>query len=355
MSIADGVAAQARLFDPGAKVTLTLNDRFLVPPFSILDSKAGYWQQRKRDWLSLGIKSELGRDEKLLDYENLTKDGASYGKSGGRLALNASVFDPVLCEVAYRWFCPPGGTVLDPFAGGSVRGIVAGALQRGYLGVDLRPEQVESNVAQRTAIGLGHPLDPRPEWVIGDSRDLPRIVGGHKFDAVFSCPPYYYLEQYSDDPRDLSNMHEWRDFSRAYREIIAHTVEAMKDDSFAVWVVGEVRQKTKPGAYWGFVPETIRAFEKAGASYYNEIILATSIGTTGIRISYLFGRGRKIGKVHQNVLVFAKGDARAAADKIPVEEVAVEMGGAVWRADGSAVVPETGEEFDPAEDGTTDV
>jgi hypothetical protein len=36
-----------------------------------------------------------------------------------------SIFDPVLCEIAYRWFCPSGGTVLDPFAGGSVRGIVA--------------------------------------------------------------------------------------------------------------------------------------------------------------------------------------------------------------------------------------
>lgn len=30
---------------------------------------------------------------------------------------------PVLCELAYRWFCLAGGLVLDPFAGGSVRGI----------------------------------------------------------------------------------------------------------------------------------------------------------------------------------------------------------------------------------------
>lgn len=38
-----------------------------------------------------------------------------------RLALT-SVFDPVLCEVAYTWFCPKGGAILDPFCGGSVRG-----------------------------------------------------------------------------------------------------------------------------------------------------------------------------------------------------------------------------------------
>ena len=28
-----------------------------------------------------------------------------------------SIFDPVLCEIAYRWFSPVGGLMLDPFAG----------------------------------------------------------------------------------------------------------------------------------------------------------------------------------------------------------------------------------------------
>ena len=44
--------------DSGAR---RLQDRFGVPPFSVLDTRQGYWQERKRHWLSLGIKSELGR------------------------------------------------------------------------------------------------------------------------------------------------------------------------------------------------------------------------------------------------------------------------------------------------------
>src|SRR5574337_294332 len=63
-------------------------------------------------------------------------------------ASGTSIFDPVLCEIAYRWFSPPGGTVLGPFAGGSVRGIVAAKLGRQYIGGELRPEQVEANRAQ---------------------------------------------------------------------------------------------------------------------------------------------------------------------------------------------------------------
>jgi hypothetical protein len=41
----------------------TLAERFGVPPFSVLDARQGYWQERKRAWLALGIESELGRSE----------------------------------------------------------------------------------------------------------------------------------------------------------------------------------------------------------------------------------------------------------------------------------------------------
>ena len=39
----------------------SLSDRFGVPPFSVLDARSGRWAERKRAWLALGIKSELGR------------------------------------------------------------------------------------------------------------------------------------------------------------------------------------------------------------------------------------------------------------------------------------------------------
>jgi hypothetical protein len=38
-----------------------LGDEFIVPPFSVLNAREGWWQERKRKWLALGIQSELGR------------------------------------------------------------------------------------------------------------------------------------------------------------------------------------------------------------------------------------------------------------------------------------------------------
>ena len=47
--------------DPDDAPKGTLSDRFMIPPFSVLNARGGWWQDRKRAWLALGIKSELGR------------------------------------------------------------------------------------------------------------------------------------------------------------------------------------------------------------------------------------------------------------------------------------------------------
>ena len=38
-----------------------LSERFMIPPFSVLNAREGWWQDRKRAWLAIGIQSELGR------------------------------------------------------------------------------------------------------------------------------------------------------------------------------------------------------------------------------------------------------------------------------------------------------
>lgn len=253
------------------------------------------------------VEKKLGREITTELFQTKYYEGPDTYASG------TSIFDPVLCELAYRWFCPPGGVVLDPFAGGSVRGIVASVLGRQYVGVDLRMEQVEANRAQGEAICA----DPVPVWHVGDSRKIQRIAGGVEADFIFSCPPYVDLEVYSDDPADLSTL-GYADFLEAYRAIIAEACAMLKPNCFACFVVGEVRDKK--GNYYGFVPDTIRAFEDAGLRYYNEAILVTACGSLPIRAGKQFESGRKLGKTHQNVLVFVKGDAKAATQAIgPVD------------------------------------
>lgn len=287
---------------------LTLAERFVVPPFSVLDARQGYWQKRKRAWLALGIQSELGRAKMQNSLQTVweVKTG-KYGQDADSW-VTSSIFDPVLCELAYRWFCPPGGLVLDPFAGGSVRGIVASRLGRRYVGVDLSETQIAANVVQ----GESLVPDSMPNWIVGDGLDVAILAPGD-YDFVFTCPPYADLEVYSDDPRDLSTM-AYIDFLATYRRIIAASVAMLKDDRFACICVGDIRDKK--GCYRNFVSDTIAAFLDTGMHLYNEAILVTAAGSLPIRVGRQFEAGRKLGKTHQNVLVFIKGDAKKAVEAI---------------------------------------
>jgi hypothetical protein len=595
------------------EATGRLADRFLIPPFSVLSARDGWWLERKRAWLALGIRSEEGRGANLLRFSaqaNAFQAGAKpYSKTAvhdfdggnGWEIEGTSVFDPVLTEIAYRWWSPPGGLVLDPFAGGSVRGIVAAKLGRRYVGVDLSASQIEANRQQAAqilankpantavakpelitdpdtitpieergelflkrddlfecngarggkarallallknapgAVGIGNRLSPMlsriarvaeylnipfvghaagsaklsqveedaqahgaelvkvkgtnylsavkaralrdaqerkwvfvpfglecteyfeltkiqtrnipsetqrivaaagsgmtvaaicaglrernlrtpilavrvgvdpeplldrwapkdwrdqisivqapssfeqaetrkvwwgveldpyyeakaaafvqpgdvfwltairtplsgpavaetetssgsapmPQWIHGDSRDLPALCSEtDEADFIFSCPPYTNLERYSEDPRDLSTLDDYADFCSAYAEIIAKACARLKNDRFACFVVGDVRDKA--GRLLDLVGDTVRAFQAAGLDYYNDAILVTALGSLPIRAAGIFEKGhRKLGRTHQYVLVFAKGDPRRAAEACGPVEVFIPEG-----------------------------
>ena len=321
-----------RTFDP-----VSLQEQFIIPPFSILDIRQGYWQNRKRLWHSIGFDSQETRE----DVELIAQSGQSSAvyelrnkmreqlkrepswdeiietakKKGLHIYEGASIFDPVLAEICYKWFCPEAGTILDPFAGGSVRGIVAAISGYNYLGIDLRREQVEANKKQWQSLELN--LDKlNCQWMTGNSNDIPSMIQEDlMFDFIFSCPPYHDLEKYSDDPADLSNMDYLKEFIPTYRGIIRKSVAKLKDNRFACFVVGEIRDKQ--GLYKNFVSDTIKAFEDAGANYYNEMILINVAGSLPIRVGQQFKSGRKVGKMHQNVLVFYKGDPKKIKEEFP--------------------------------------
>ncbi len=566
---------QRDLFGEVVAKDILLRERFLEPPFSILDSKGGDWQNRKRAWKRKGIRSEEGRDVSAVPGAfggELNEKGED--KYGRKPMSETSIFDPVLCELMYNWYCPAGGRILDPFAGGSVRGIVANYLGFKYTGIDIRPEQVESNRAQALEI---LPINNQPQWYIGDSnvvldgfnkedgeqqelytpvelvgdiwvkrddmfcaagvrggkvrsclsltrgakglvtagsrkspqvnivasiaqamgvpcychcpegelgpellsaqakgavivqhkagynnviiararedaeargflevpfgmmysgavdetkvqvgnipdgvqrivvpvgsgmalagiltglaeigRELPvvgvvmgadpektldtfapsnwremctlvpsgldyhteatntmignikldpiyeakclpylqsgdlfwvvgiredvgakneykdeyvvpvikkEVTGKVQFDLVFSCPPYADLEVYSKLPGDISNM-DYPQFMAMYRSIIQKSVKLLKRGGYAIFVVGDIRDKR--GYYRDFVSHTKQAFIDAGALLYNEAILLQPLGTAMLRCAKIFEAGKKLTKVHENVLIFKK-------------------------------------------------
>lgn len=327
----------------------SLQDRFIIPPFSVFDTRQGYWQNRKRAWYSLGItvgearenteamgsfsgtvpgyydkkretEKRIGRKLSNKEFEEqylpeyLNDDSMITRTNTGGLL---SQFDPVLAEILYRWFSPPGGHIINPTAGEAVYGIVAGYLGYTYEGVEIRIEQVEANRENAERIGVADTV----KWVHGDGRDTAKLIQ-HDADFIINCPPYYDLEIYSDDPADLSTLGTYDEFIRDYAVIVASAASRLKNNRFCAIVVGDVRDR-KTGLYQNFVSDTIRVAHKAGMRLYNEAILLTQPGSLPIRVGRMFGSARKLGKTHQNVLIFVKGDWRKAVEACGDVEVQI--------------------------------
>jgi len=277
----------------------SLNDKFLIPPFSVFDTKQGYWQDRKQKWKNLGIRSEIGRDKNLtynmgLNYTNDIHDNE----------YTTSIFDPVLCEIAYKWFNIQNGKILDPFSGGSVRGIVANTLGYDYLGIDLSERQIEENY--KNANELKCEMD-KLKWINDDSTNIDNYVDDNSVDMIFTCPPYYDLEVYSDKKNDLSNM-SFEDFEINYTSILQKTFRKLKNNRFGIVVIGDVRDKK--GNYRNLIDLTKKAICNNEIGFYNDIILLNSISSASLRAESQFKASRKVVKVHQNVLVFYKGNIK---------------------------------------------
>jgi DNA modification methylase len=276
-----------------------LNIDFVAPPFSILDTRQGYWQERKTSWIS--ITGNLSQTkEGVLAKDSLMSD----------INEGSSNFDPVLAEIVFKWFSIPNGKILDPFGGEQTKGVVAGELGFEYHAVEIRKEQCDINSE------ICNKYNNKVKYYNGDSNNIDKLIKGKDFDLCFTSPPYYDLEIYSDSNSDMSNLQTYEEFMCQYKNIFTKCYDMLSSDRFLVVKIGEVRDK-KTGQYRNFVGDNITIFNDIGFKYYNEIIIINCFGTAPQRAGNCM-KTRKVVKVHQNLLVFYKGDLKNIKNIYPI-------------------------------------
>lgn len=257
-------------------------------PWSVLRQDASNWQARKRWWIDT---HDLGRPTGREHAAGMMSTGRHGQISGG-----VSVYDPYLAELLLTWMCPPGGTVLDPCAGGPERAVVATSLGYGYIGVE--------------------PLPPsrRPgEWITGYAQHVLPEIPDNSVDMVLACPPYHNRERYSDDPRDLSAM-TWTDYLSALATIITQTARTLRPDRFACWTISDVRDSR---GHLRMLPSRLAGMlTDAGMHITNELILVAPAGIAAKRMRPPWQQCRTTTRRHQIVYTAVKGDRRNATAAI---------------------------------------
>jgi len=215
---------------------------------------------------------------------------------------NASVLDPVACEVVARFFMPQaGGAIYNPFGGGVQMGYIAGASGYGYLASEIRQNQVDANNA------ICAEFAPAVRWVQADSSTFDP---GEDFDMVFTCPPYYKVEKYLDydgAPPDgeINSMASYDQFKAALFGGYKIAIDRLKPGRFFVVMVGDSRDKD--GGYYCAEAETELFLRDNGLKVYNRIVYLESEFTRLAHAKTTLNT-RKFPKREQKIIVAYKGD-----------------------------------------------
>lgn len=248
---------------------------------NVWNSVKGDWLRLKKEWreridaagLAAGVENPaFATREGCWQGEQgmanvVTKDPTKAGKEEGRAHNgNASVLDPVACEVIARFFMPKNGRrVYNPFGGGVQFGYISGACGYEYVASEIRANQVDANNKICAEF-------PSVKWIKSDSSTY---APDGMFDLVFTCPPYYKVERYVDydgaapegEINSLDTYEKFRDVLFAgYKKAIEH----LNENCFFVVMTGDSRDKN--GAYYCSESETEIFFKENGLSVYNKIV-----------------------------------------------------------------------------------
>lgn len=266
-----------------------LIDSFVSVPFSVLDTRQGYWKDRKNWW------------RELIQDNGESRTGTLGGSFMRVFSNGVSLLDPVLSEVLIKWFTPKENRnkCFDVFAGDSVFGYVSNYLENTFTGIELREEQVKLNNERIKSM--------ESVYICDDGQNVLKHIAEDSQDFLFSCPPYFDLEVYSDLPNDASNQDDFDGFVKIMENAFTDAIKCLKENRFAAIVCGDVRDKK--GDY-RCLPDAIKKiFINAGMHFYNEMILVEPVGNLQMRVG-AYMKNRKVGKCHQNVLIFYKGETK---------------------------------------------
>lgn len=281
-------------FKQGNQINRKLIQDYIVPPFSIFDTKQGYWQTRKKEWHEQLGNTTLNR--------NVDNQESTPGDIGGGTYKTISQYDPVMIEVLLTWYASRGDIVLDPFSGSSLAGLIASRLGYTFIGTDTWAEQVKENKDQAKEL-----KETNCTWHNDTAENIGKYLPkGKKATLLITDPPYFNLENYqSENKDDISNAENYKDFLARLKKALTPTYELLEKNGWAVIKIGNVRDKD--GHYYNLVGDTVNIMQEIGYSFYNEIILATPIGTATLRARRVMEASKKVTKIHQNILFFSKG------------------------------------------------
>jgi len=223
----------------------------------------------------------------------------TFRSKGKEKTVRLSSFNPTVANVIIRKFCKTGDLILDPFCGGFTKGYYA--IQNGcrYKGFDVNKETILENIS----LAESHHFDRDKIGYFNLDGCVLKEISDSSSDFIFTCPPYWNLEDYGDQESQLCRL-SYDEFFERIDVAFQNFYRVLKPDKYCVIVVGDKREK---GLLVPLHKDFIHAAQKSGFGLYDHIILNKSFCMAKALIWTWVVRGHKFtGRSHEYCQVFKK-------------------------------------------------
>jgi DNA modification methylase len=238
-----------------------------------------------------GVIEKSARLKKYGFKSNASQKGAGRGKPG------ASIMPAELVKFFIDYYAEEGQCYIDPFMGQGVQLQVAGMCGLRYIGYDLSEEffRYIAQVQIKTCARYGC----RAEAYLGDSRN-PDMIKDGVGDFCFTSPPYWDIEDYGDDPRQLGK-NTYQGFLEGLEQVFTAWKPKFKSGA---WVILNTNDFRKLGRFYPYHADCIRLMQSAGYTIYDTWIIDGLVGVMPKAFSVDFNLKHIAPKIHEYALVF---------------------------------------------------
>ena len=241
---------------------------------------------------------------------DIRKDCAGYNSDGTIGNQKMSEFHAGVAENIIRYWSMNGSIVVDPFAGRVTRAMVTTKLNRQYFGYEITP-----NTYKRS---LNHfkKHNVTPTLYNGDGTKLGN-TNNNTADLVFTCPPYFNIEQYESCDNQLSDIRDYNTFMDSMGECVSNVKRVLKEGAWAIFVVGDFRIG---GELKSFSSDLIQRFKDNDMIHWDTIIME-NISPFATMTTYQAACKRYVPKTHEYILVFRKKGEYVVPDYCSVDKI----------------------------------
>lgn len=206
-----------------------------------------------------GEQKEINQILDAFDMSSLNVRGKGSG---------VSTFPPDLCRKITNFYSEEGETVLDCCHGHASRVETVHKLNRHYIGYDICYNEFTNQVKEKL---LSNQLFPSKYTITLRNQSSEKMEElDNSIDLIFTSPPYFSIEFYSDDPRQIGYNKTYEEFLAGLKRILAECYRVLKPGKICAFNVNDFRMD---GKFYMFHADTARLMQEVGFKLHDIIII----------------------------------------------------------------------------------